>query len=290
MLGDHSIRVAQTREQQRQRGGDGELRRKGDRDRHRRDEEQRLAGLGAPAGDLAVLAGRCGCARRKSCRTMRSICLRARCTRPSPGGSRGDCYLHRPTERADESRGITPFTARRTPAARNAPPASAGRAGRPRGTDTAPQPSARRSTSCRPASAAPDADAAPTVSSIGASARRNSSTGIRCTRSTSRFGTSGDARPAQTTTGVMTNPDRVVKSSSRPRTWPASTTRPTSPANSRSAAASGVSPASIRPPSNAHCRGGCAERANVASAGSPRDRSIARARAGRRARRRALRR
>ena len=69
------------------------------------------------------------------------------------------------------------------------------------------------------------------------------------------FGTTRSARPAHTTTGVITNPERVMKSSRRPSTAARSTATPTSSCISRSAVTSGVSSSSRRPPGSAHWPG-----------------------------------
>ena len=66
-------------------------------------------------------------------------------------------------------------------------------------------------------------------------------------------GASAATGPAQTTTGVTTNPDRVEKSSRQPSTAVSSSVSPTSSSSSRSAARDALSPGSIRPPGSAHC-------------------------------------
>ena len=64
--------------------------------------------------------------------------------------------------------------------------------------------------------------------------------------------TQGVRRLPQTTTGVMTKPERVGKSSRQPRTSPGGRASPTSSCSSRRAAVSGVSPGSRPPPGSAH--------------------------------------
>ena len=91
-------------------------------------------------------------------------------------------------------------------------------------------------------------------SSRGASSRTNSARGMRWMEATSAgLGVSSAAAPPQRTTGVMTNPERVVKSSRQPSTAATGRARPTSSSSSRSAVCSGVSPGSSRPPGSAHC-------------------------------------
>ncbi len=90
----------------------------------------------------------------------------------------------------------------------------------------------------------------------GASSRISSLKGTRWMLATSAaLGKREVPAPAQTTTGVITNPERVGKSSSRPIKASSSRDKPTSSLSSRNAACSADSPGSIRPPGSAHCPG-----------------------------------
>ena len=90
-------------------------------------------------------------------------------------------------------------------------------------------------------------------SSSGMAGLSSSENGMRKTLSTSTgSGRSISATPPHITTGRMRNPERVSKSSRRPRMASSPSGKPTSSSSSRNAACTVVSPASSRPPGNAN--------------------------------------
>ena len=80
--------------------------------------------------------------------------------------------------------------------------------------------------------------------------------GMRWMEATSRgLKVSSRSAPAQTTTGVITKPERVRKSSSVPSTSAGGSSRSTSSCSSRKAVVSTSSPSSRTPPGSAHWPG-----------------------------------